>query len=86
MGTILCGSLQLIEFTGNFLFLPLQVDLNNVKRCVLFNYNSETKNIEVRHYGINIKPIGVGKSVKKLVSNKVPNLSRFEDISDFISR
>ncbi|KAF6210369.1 hypothetical protein GE061_013473 [Apolygus lucorum] len=63
-----------------------KVDLNNVKRCVLFNYDPESKNIELRHYGINIKPTGVGRSVKKLVSNKVPNLARFEDISDFIQR
>ncbi|BES91591.1 Brix [Nesidiocoris tenuis] len=63
-----------------------KVDLNNVKRCVLFNYDPEKKTIDFRHYAINVKPVGVAKSVKKLMANKVPNLSRFEDVADFIQK
>lgn len=70
---------------GWFYYL-LQVDLNNVKRCVLFNYDPEKKTIDFRHYAINVKPVGVAKSVKKLMANKVPNLSRFEDVADFIQK
>ena len=36
----------------------------------------------------NIKavPVGMSKGVKKLVKSKVPNLSRFDDVSDFLLR
>ena len=36
----------------------------------------------------NIKavPVGMSKGVKKLVKSKVPNLSRCDDVSDFLLR
>jgi len=64
----------------------LQVKLSNIRRCVLLNYNVTSKLIDFRHYAIKAVPVGLSKGVKKLVQSKVPNLGRFEDISDFITK
>jgi len=52
----------------------------------LFNYRSESEEIDVRHYAIKVVPVGVSKGVKKIVQSRVPNLSRFDDISEFITK
>jgi ribosome biogenesis protein SSF1/2 len=64
----------------------LQVKLSNIRRCVLLNYDVSSKMIDFRHYAIKAVPVGLSKGVKKLVQSKVPNLGRFEDISDFITK
>ncbi|KAL5240125.1 hypothetical protein ACI65C_007535 [Semiaphis heraclei] len=61
-----------------------KVNLNDIKRCVLMNYNSETKLIEFRHYAIKTIPVGLSKGVKKIVQSKVPDLSNFNDIDEFL--
>ncbi|XP_072015648.1 suppressor of SWI4 1 homolog [Amphiura filiformis] len=60
-----------------------KVQLSDIRRCVLFNYDPETKLIEFRHYSIKVVPAGMSKSTKKLMQNKVPNLGRYQDVSDF---
>jgi ribosome biogenesis protein SSF1/2 len=45
-----------------------------------------TKVIDFWHYAIKAVPVGLSKGVKKLVQSKVPNLGRFEDVSDFITK
>ncbi|XP_038046395.1 suppressor of SWI4 1 homolog isoform X2 [Patiria miniata] len=60
-----------------------KVQLNKIRRCVLFNYDPETKLIEFRHYSIKLVPVGISRSVKKLLKTKVPDLSRYKDVSDF---
>lgn len=67
-------------------FVSLQIDLNTVRRCVLLNYNPDTEEIDFRHYSIKVVPVNISKGVKKMVQNKVPNLSRFDDAADFILR
>lgn len=62
------------------------MDLNDVRRCVLLNYNPTTKLIDLRHYVIKVVPVGVSKGIKKVVQGKVPNLSRCNDISDFLTQ
>lgn len=57
-----------------------------MRRCVLFNYNAETGEIDFRHYAIKVKPVNISKGVKKMIQNKVPNLSRFSDTTDFLLR
>lgn len=61
------------------------VKLSNIRRCVLISYNPTTKLIDLRHYLINIVPTGLKKSVKKVVLGKIPNLSKCEDIADYIA-
>lgn len=74
-------------FKTMFPFIDINnVKLRTVKRCVMLNYNSDTGLIDLRHYAIKIKPVGLSKPVKKLVSSKkIPNLSKlksFDDIMD----
>lgn len=52
----------------------------------MFSYNPETKLIDFRHYAINAVPVGISKGVKKIVSSKIPNLAKYEDISEFLTK
>ncbi|TWW70131.1 Suppressor of SWI4 1 -like protein [Takifugu flavidus] len=63
-----------------------KVNLNNIKRCVLLNYNTETKEIEFRHYSLKVVPVGMSRGVKKLMQEKFPNMSKFEDISELLMK
>ena len=63
------------------------MNLKDARRVALFNWNQETEMVEFRHYLISVKPVGVSKSVKKIVSTsckQIPDLSAFEDVADFI--
>lgn len=60
--------------------------LSDAKRVVLFNLNPETNLIEMRHYRITIKTLGISKSVKAIIQTNVPDLRKFDDISDFIMK
>lgn len=63
------------------------INLNDIKRCVLMNYDSSTNSIDFRHYAIRLKPIGITKTVKKLlISKKVPNLGKFNDFTQVLDR
>jgi len=62
------------------------VDLNNIRRCVLLNYNASNNVIDFRHYIIKITPVGVSKGVKRVVLGKVPNLAKCSDISEFLTK
>ena len=45
----------------------------------------EPSDIEFRHYGISARQRQINKSLKRVINNrKVPNLSRYQDIADFI--
>ncbi|CAD6991138.1 protein Peter pan isoform X1 [Ceratitis capitata] len=61
-----------------------QVNIATIRRCVLFSYTPDTNLIEMRHYSIHVVPVGLTRGVKKLVMGKIPNLSKCEDIADFI--
>ncbi|NWX69060.1 SSF1 protein, partial [Alca torda] len=61
-----------------------QVNLNNIKRCLLISYNAETQLLDFRHYSLKVVPVGMNKAVKKLLQEKFPNMSRLEDISELL--
>ncbi|XP_057717195.1 suppressor of SWI4 1 homolog [Corythoichthys intestinalis] len=61
-----------------------KVSLNTIKRCVLLNYNPETQEIEFRHYSLKVVPVGMSRGVKKLMQERFPNMSKFEDISELM--
>lgn len=63
-----------------------KVQLSEIRRCVLLNYNSDSKTIDFRHYNIQAAPIGISRGVKKLIQTKVPNMSQLSDISDYVLR
>ncbi|XP_015179946.1 PREDICTED: protein Peter pan isoform X2 [Polistes dominula] len=62
------------------------VDLSTIRRCVCLNYNTTTKTIDFRHYAIKVVPVGLSKSVTKLVRAKIPNLSKCQDFSEFLTK
>lgn len=45
----------------------------------------EDEEVEIRHYAIRAKPVGVDRKVRRLVEAKIPNLSRVNDIADYIT-
>ncbi|CAH1795415.1 unnamed protein product [Owenia fusiformis] len=63
-----------------------KVKLNDIRRCVLVNYNPEDKTLDFRHFHIKVVPVGMSRPVKKLIKAKVPNMSNFEDIADYITK
>ena len=62
------------------------VDLSTIRRCLCLNYNATSKTIDLRHYAIRVVPVGLSKGVKKIVQAKIPNLSKCEDFSDFLTK
>jgi ribosome biogenesis protein SSF1/2 len=45
----------------------------------------EDEEVEMRHYAIRAKPVGVDRKVRRLIEAKIPNLSKLDDISDYIT-
>ncbi|XP_012235181.1 protein Peter pan [Linepithema humile] len=62
------------------------VNLSTIRRCVCLNYNATTKTIDFRHYAIKVIPVGLSKGISKIVQAKVPNLSKCQDISEFLTK
>ncbi|XP_072255730.1 suppressor of SWI4 1 homolog [Pyxicephalus adspersus] len=61
-----------------------KVNLNTIRRCILINYNEDTQTLDFRHYSVKVVPVGMSKGVKKLLQEKFPNMSRWEDISELL--
>jgi len=60
------------------------MNLSTCKRIILFNLNDENE-IEFRHYGLSARQRAINRTIKKLVNkNTVPNLSRYNDIADYV--
>lgn len=89
--------IKLLVATFQNLFPPIQVQsmkLSQARRIVLLNYNSATGTIDWRHYLISVRPVGVSKSVRRVVEGsrstsrssraKLPDLSSTQDISDYV--
>ncbi|KAL3761232.1 hypothetical protein ACHAWU_007049 [Discostella pseudostelligera] len=45
----------------------------------------EDEEVEVRHYAIRTKPVGIDRKVRRLIEAKIPNLSKLNDIADYIT-
>jgi len=45
----------------------------------------EDEEVEMRHYAIRANPVGIDKKVRRVIQAKIPNLSKLEDISDYIT-
>lgn len=54
------------------------VKLSNCRRVVLYHYNKEDGTVEMRHYAIRASPVGISRSIKKVLHAKVPNLGDLE--------
>ena len=82
-------SLELVESMFQNMFPsinPHKVKVDSIRRCVLMNYNKDTKLIDFRHYTIKMMPVGINKGTKKIVTGKVPNLGKCADIGEFIDK
>ena len=63
-----------------------KVHLNSIRRCVMLNMNQDTQLIDFRHYAIKVKPVGLSKPVRKLISGKkIPDLGQFNDVDEVMS-
>ncbi|XP_047211995.1 suppressor of SWI4 1 homolog [Girardinichthys multiradiatus] len=61
-----------------------KVNLNSIKRCVLFSFDPESQEIQFRHYSLKVVPVGMSRGVKKLMQEKFPNMSKFDDITELL--
>lgn len=64
-----------------------KMNLKEARRVALFSWNEDSQMLELRHYLINVKAVGVSKSIKKIISStagQIPDLSGYDDIADFI--
>lgn len=81
---------QLLEATFRALFPTVNIQLvqnSDIQRVVLFHYDHIENMVEVRHYFINSKATGVGKTVKKLLENRRPTkLGTLESIDQVLER
>lgn len=63
------------------------VNLNDIRRTVLLNYNHETNEIDFRHYAVKVKPVGLSRPVRKLLtSRKFPDFGKFKDIHEALGQ
>lgn len=46
--------------------------------------NSKQGTIEIRHYLVNVKTVGLSRPIKKITNSYIPDLSMVKDISDFL--
>jgi len=82
-------SMQLVESMFQNMFPsinPTKVKVNTIRRCVLLNYNKDTKTIDFRHYTIKVVPVGLNRGVKKLVTSRIPNMGRCADVAEFLQK
>ena len=79
--------LQLLVTMLQNMFPPINVEtvkLNECRRVILYDYNKETDEIEMRHYVITAVPTDISKPIKRLIQSRIPDLSKVNDISDYI--
>lgn len=81
-GKLTCTMLQGLFPTVN----TETVRLIDIRRVVLCHYNREEDMVELRHYAISVKPVGVSKTVKRLIRSEIPDLSQYGDISEYIMK
>lgn len=62
----------------------VNMKLSQCRRVVLFHYDTETDTIQLRHYLITAVPVGLTRSVRKLVMGKIPSLHDKQDIADYL--
>ena len=88
LAAVLCNTPSPSNVTLTIIALRLpQLKLNNLRRAVLFSYNSSDQTIDFRHYTIKVVPVGISKGVKKLVNRThVPNMGRLQDMADFVKK
>jgi ribosome biogenesis protein SSF1/2 len=84
------AEVPLLAATFKALFPTLNVQTvqsSEIQRVVLFHYDHVEHVVEVRHFYINARTVGVTKTVKKLLENRRPTkLGTLESIDDVLDR
>lgn len=78
------NELQTVMWQGLFPSIDVRnLKLLKMKRCVLLRLNTDTGNIDFRHYAVKVRPVGVSKPIRRLVTRKkIPDLGKFQSIDD----
>lgn len=83
------STVKLSECRRVVLFNFIRRDVSQIssekKKHVGDDDDLEDEEVEIRHYAIRAKPVGVDRKVRRLVEAKIPNLSKLSDISDYIT-
>ena len=83
------STVKLSECRRVVLFNFIRRDMSQIssekKKHVGDDDDLEDEEVEIRHYAIRAKPVGVDRKVRRLVEAKIPNLSKLSDISDYIT-
>ena len=84
---------KLLRITFQNMFPAINVatiKLVECRRVVLFNLTEEVGEagskqiVEMRHYAVKATPVGVNKRVRRLIQAKIPNLSKCNDVADYL--
>jgi ribosome biogenesis protein SSF1/2 len=80
------NELQTTMWQGLFPSIDVRhLKLLKMKRCVLLRLNTDTGNIDFRHYAIRVRPVGVSKQIRRLVTRKkVPDLGKLTSIDEML--
>lgn len=78
------NKLQTVMWQGLFPSIDVRyIKLLKIKRCCLLQLDPSTGEIYFRHYAIRIRPVGVTKQIRRLVTGKkVPDLGKLQSIDD----
>jgi ribosome biogenesis protein SSF1/2 len=71
---------KLMRVTFQHMFPTINIKtvrLSECRRVVLFHL-AEDGNVEMRHYAVRANPVGVSKSVKRIIEAKIPDLGTLE--------
>ena len=71
----------------NTVFIVYKVRMSECRRVLLINYNKQEAGngiVELRHYLITTRLVGVSGALCKLNQQQVPDLSLYNDISEFV--
>merc|ERR1719183_2881992 len=81
--------IRLTDIMVQNLFPAIDVDsvkLSQCRRVVLFRRDPDTGSFDLRHYVVNVKAAGLTRGIKKIVRRrKIPNLSRYDDIGEYVT-
>ncbi|CAI5968711.1 unnamed protein product [Closterium sp. NIES-65] len=82
--------LKLMTIMFQNMFPPINVStvkLSDCRRVLLLNHDPASGTIDMRHYAITARPVGVSKPLRNLVHHHaLPNLSHLSDISELVTR
>lgn len=77
--------LMALTFQNMFPAINIQtVKLSECRRVALFAYDKETGVVHFRHYVITVRPSGVTRTIKRIVTARIPNMKNFDDVSEYV--